>query len=62
MTAIEIKKEINKVLDQIPEKLLGDILELVKEVQSEKDSKSKITAYYKKILIEDSEVLHKLAQ
>ena len=62
MTAIEIKKEITKVLDQVPEKLLVDILDLIKEVQSEKYSKSNLTSNFKKILSEDSDLLHKLAQ
>ena len=62
MTAIEIKKEINKVLDQVPEKLLVDILDLIKEVQSDKSSNSTLTSNLKKILSEDSDLLHKLAQ
>ncbi len=61
MTAIEIKKEINKALDQVPEKLLVDILDLIKEVQSD-NSKSTLTSNLKKILSEDSDLLHKLAQ
>ena len=44
MTATEIKKEIIKVMNQVPEKLLGDILDLVKEVQSEKSSSSNLTS------------------
>nr|WP_315152283.1 hypothetical protein [uncultured Flavobacterium sp.] len=62
MTAIEIKREINKVLDQVPEKLLVDILDLVKEVQLDNSSNSTLTSNFKKILSEDSELLHKLAQ
>jgi hypothetical protein len=62
MTAVEIKKEINKALDQVPEKLLVDILDLIKEVQLERTSNSTLTSNFKKILSEDSEVLHKLAQ
>ena len=62
MTAIEIKKEITKVLDQVPEKLLVDILNLIKEVQSEKSSSANLTSNLKKILSEDSDLLHKLAQ
>ena len=61
MTAIEIKKEINKALDQVPEKLLVDILDLIKEVQSD-NSKSTLTSNLKKILSEDSDLLHKLAK
>ena len=62
MTAIEIKKEINKALDQVPEKLLVDILDLIKEVQSDKSSNSTLTSNFKKILSEDSDLLHNLAQ
>lgn len=62
MTAIEIKKEINKVLDQVPEKLLVDILDLIKEVQLDNSSNSTLTSNFKKILSEDSDLLHKLAQ
>lgn len=61
MTAIEIKKEINKALDQVPEKLLVDILDLIKKVQSE-NSNSTLTSNLKKILSEDGDLLHKLAQ
>ena len=62
MTAIEIKKEISKVLDQVPEKLLADILDLLKEVQSDNSSSATLTSNFKKILSEDSDLLHKLAQ
>lgn len=62
MTTIEIKKEITKVLDQVPEKLLVDILNLLKEVQSEQSSRSTLTSNFKKILSEDSNLLQKLAQ
>lgn len=62
MTAVEIKKEIYKNLDKVPENLLGDILELVKEVQSVKSSNTTLISNFSKILSEDSELLHKLAQ
>lgn len=62
MTTLEIKKEISKVLDQVPEKLLADILDLLKKVQSKETSNATLTANFKKILEEDSDLLHKLAQ
>ncbi len=62
MTATEIKKEIYKNLENLPENLLGDILELIKEVQSEKSSSPTLISNFRKILSEDSELLHKLAQ
>ena len=63
MTTIETKKEINKALDHVPENLLIDILDFIKEVQSDSTSSSpSLTANFKKILAEDSDLLHKLAQ
>jgi hypothetical protein len=62
MTTTQLKKEIGKVLDRVPEKLLRDILDLLKEVESEKATNSKLASNLKKILSEDSELLNKLAQ
>ncbi len=62
MTAVEIKKEINKVLDQVPETLLPEILNLVKGVQSDESSVSELASNFRKILSEDSELLRRLAQ
>lgn len=61
MNVIEIKKEINKALDQVPENTLVDILNLIKEVQTE-NSTATLTLNLNKILSEDSDLLHKLAQ
>lgn len=62
MTVIEIKKQINTVLEQVPEELLIDILDLLKEVQIDKNSNPTLISDLKKILSEDSDLLHKLAQ
>jgi hypothetical protein len=62
MTSVQIKKEISKVLDQVPEKILLDILDFLKEVQSEKSENANLPSNFKKILSEDSELLKKLAQ
>lgn len=62
MTVIEIKQEINKALDHVPERLLIDILDLIKEVQAEKSTGSNLASNLKKILSEDNDLLHKLAQ
>ena len=62
MTTTEIKKEIHKVLDQVPDNLLADVLIILKEVQTQKITKLTLTSNFNKILTEDSELLHKLAQ
>ncbi len=61
MTRIQIQNEISKVLDQVPENILVDILGFLKEVHSDKPG-SNLTAHFKKILSEDSDVLQKLAE
>jgi hypothetical protein len=50
MTAIELKKEISKVFDQVPEKLLADSLDLLKDVQTDKYANYSLTSNFKKIL------------
>lgn len=62
MTKTEIKIEIQKVLDNVPENVLQDILELLKGLQSEPTERIKITHSLRKILSEDRELLEKLAQ
>ena len=62
MTTTQLKREIGKVLDRVPEKLLQDILDLLKEVELEKTTSGKLASSLKKILSEDSELLNKLAQ
>jgi hypothetical protein len=62
MTKTEIKIEIQKVLDTIPENVLQDILELLKSLQSEPSEKIEITHSLRKILMDDKELLEKLAR
>jgi len=61
MTTIDIKNEINKALDHVPDNILVDILDLIKEVQSDV-SKSTLPSNLKKVLSEDSDLLDRLAQ
>jgi hypothetical protein len=62
MTAIEIKNEIHKVLDQVPEDALPDVLGFLKELQVHSSDKIKLKNNLKKILSEDRELLEKLAK
>jgi hypothetical protein len=61
MTTIDIKNEITKALDHVPDNILVDILDLIKEVQSDV-SKSTLPSNLKKVLSEDSDLLDRLAQ
>ena len=62
MTTNKIKTEIQKVLDTMPEVVLEDILEYLKTVQSKSVDSVNLSQNMRKILIEDRELLKKLAQ
>ena len=62
MTSIEIKTEIQKVLDQVPESILQDVLDFLKELQTKSVDDIKLANNLRKIISEDRELLEKLAQ
>ena len=62
MTKTEIKNEIQKVLDNVPENVLQDILDLLKGLQNYPDDKIEMTHSLRQILTEDKELLEKLAK
>lgn len=62
MTAREIKSEIQKTLDNIPEDVLQDILGYLKELQNKSSDQAKLGKNLRDILTEDKELLHRLAQ
>jgi len=62
MTAKDLKIEIQRVLDQVPDNLLEDVLSYLQEVQKRTASEFSNSQHLKKILTEDRELLKKLAQ
>lgn len=62
MTKLQIQSEIKKVLDNVPESVLQDILDFLKELQDQPADKVKLTNNLRQILSEDKELLEKLAQ
>jgi hypothetical protein len=62
MSKEEIKYEISKVLDHFSDKALQELLAFLKELDAKENNKTKITATLAKILLEDKELLIKLAQ
>ena len=62
MTSIEIKTEIQKVLDQVPESVLQDVLDFLKGLRSKSVDEIKLANNLRKILSEDRALLEKLAQ
>jgi len=58
----EIKYEINKVLDNLPDKALEELLVFLKELDLKINSEKIFKNPFKQILDEDSELLARLAQ
>ena len=61
MKTTEIKTEIHKVIDTIPDNVLEHILDYLKELQDISQSKLELSKNLKLILNEDRELLEKLA-
>ena len=62
MSKEEIKYEINKVLDLLPDKALEELLSFLKNVENRSNNSLLDDARLKQILTEDKELLQKLAQ
>ena len=62
MTTKKILKEINRVIQEVPENFLEDILSYLRQI--EKKSKNDVKAFsdLKRIFKEDQELLEKLAK
>ena len=62
MSKDEIKYEINKVLDLLPDKALEDLLSFLKNIEGTSNGSFLDNSRLKNILNEDKELLLKLAQ
>ena len=62
MSKDQIKYEINKVLDLMPDKALENLLSFLKTVEGNPNDSFLDSSRLKRILTEDKELLQKLAQ
>jgi hypothetical protein len=62
MTKHDIKSEIQKSLDNVPEEALQEVLNFLREVQSNSGKTEKLAQNLRKILKEDRELLERLAK
>lgn len=62
ITNEQLKEEIQKALDEVPETALEDILKYLKEVRSKSSDKVEMSRNLRKILNEDKALLDRLAQ
>ena len=61
MTTTDLKVEIQKAIDSVPESVLVDILEYLKQIQSTPREKVVLSKNLGEILREDKELLQRLA-
>ena len=62
MSTAEIKSEIYKVVENVPEEILESVLAYLKELSKADNDKISLSLNLKQILIEDKELLQKLAE
>ncbi len=62
MSVKEIKSEINKALDNVPETVLQDILSYLKELERTPSDQLERAHHLRKILLEDKNLLERLAK
>lgn len=62
MTVIEVRTEIEKVLKEVPESILPEILEYLKQIQHQSPDQIRLDNNLKKIFAEDKELFERLAQ
>jgi hypothetical protein len=62
MTVKELKSEIQKSLDSVPESVLEDILAFIKQAAGKTDAQVKIARDLREILSEDKNLLERLAK
>lgn len=61
MTTVQLKKEIQKILDQLPDEVLPDVLGFLTALKSVPSEKIRLAKFIKQTLKEDKELLQKLA-
>lgn len=62
MTTLQIKEEINKIIDKLPAEALGDLLAYLQKVEKNTAGKPLLAQNLQKILTEDQELLQRLAK
>ena len=62
MTTKDIKSEIQKSLDKVPESVLQDILDFLRQAENQPTDRLNLTRNLRDIITEDKELLEKLAK
>lgn len=59
---MEIKEEINQIVETLPEDVLSDLLQYLRQIEKESADKIRLSLNLNTILTEDDDLLERLAQ
>jgi len=62
MTTKDLRKEINRVIQEVPENFLEDILSYLRQIEKKSHEDIEVLTNLKRIFKEDQELLEKLAK
>jgi hypothetical protein len=62
MTTQDLRKEINRIIQKVPDDFLNEVLSYLKEFENRSKKDLKSVNYLKQILKEDQELLERLAK
>ena len=62
MTTVQLKSEIHKAIDNVPENVLPEILNYINSVQHRSTDKKDLDKFIDKVFKEDDELLRRLAE
>ena len=58
----EVKEEINRIINRLPEDVLADIWSYLKELEKSSKEEVQLSVHLRKILTEDKNLLQRLAK
>jgi hypothetical protein len=59
---MEPKQEIAQIIDTLPDEVLGEIVQYLRQVEKASQEKARSSLHLKTILLEDKELLKRLAK
>ena len=62
MTTKQLKSEIQRLIERVPDAVLQDLIDYLRQAQKQTKEQAELSSYLKKIIREDKELLEKLAK
>ena len=59
---MELKQEIARIIDTLPEDVLSELVQYLRQVERASQEKARMSLHLKTILLEDRDVLERLAK